>query len=62
MLGFLNKAIKKTKQPKPAFEGLRKKEKSRRLENVGFKEASTGFEPVNDGFAIRCLSRLATTP
>lgn len=36
--------------------------KKSRRENVGFKEASTGFEPVNDGFAIRCLSRLATTP
>ncbi len=25
-------------------------------------EAATGLEPVNDGFAIRCLSHLATPP
>ena len=25
-------------------------------------EAATGFEPVDDGFANRCLSRLATPP
>lgn len=27
-----------------------------------FKEATTGLEPVNDGFAIRCLSHLARSP
>ena len=25
-------------------------------------EAATGFEPVNNGFAVRCLSHLATPP
>ena len=27
-----------------------------------FEEAPPGFEPGNRGFAIRCLSRLATAP
>ena len=32
-------------------------------ENEGFRvEASVGVEPTRDGFAIRCLSHLATTP
>lgn len=32
------------------------------IETQSLEEASTGLEPVNDGFAIRCLSHLATTP
>ena len=30
--------------------------------NRGLKEARAGFEPAHDGFAIRCLSHLATAP
>jgi hypothetical protein len=45
----INKAIKKGLADKPTPFGS----------NV---EAATGFEPVNNGFADRCLSHLATPP
>ena len=39
-----------------------KKELSVLTNPLRFLEAATGFEPVNNGFADRCLSHLAMPP